>query len=69
VRTIRWAEYGELTVLFLLQSMAVGIWMVPLSVVLKAHHLAAIAPYAFATSALAALVSPLIFGAMADRHA
>jgi MFS family permease len=69
VRTIRWAEYGELTALFLIQSMAVGIWMVPLSVVLKAHNLVGIAPYAFATSALAALVSPLIFGAMADRHA
>jgi len=49
--------------------MAGGIWMVPLSVVFKAHHLVGIAPYAFATSALAALVSPLIFGAMADRHA
>jgi nucleoside transporter len=62
-------EYGELTVLFLIQSMATGIWMVPLSVVFKAHNLVGIAPYAFATSALAALVSPLLFGAMADRHA
>jgi MFS family permease len=69
VRTIRWSEYGELAALFLIQSMAVGIWMVPLSVVFKAHLLEGIAPYAFATSALAALVSPLIFGAMADRHA
>jgi MFS family permease len=69
VRTIRWSEYGELAALFLIQSMATGIWMVPLSVVFKAHHLEGIAPYAFATSALAALVSPLIFGAMADRHA
>jgi MFS family permease len=69
VRTIRWTEYGELATLFLIQSMAGGIWMVPLSVVFKAHHLVGIAPYAFATSALAALVSPLIFGAMADRHA
>jgi MFS family permease len=69
VRTIRWTEYGELAVLFLIQSMATGIWMVPLSVVFKAHHLVGIAPYAFATSALAALISPLIFGAMADRHA
>ena len=68
MRTIRWAEYGELTALFFLQSMAVGIWLVPLSVVFKAHGLQSIAPYAFATSALAALVSPLIFGAMADRH-
>ncbi|MGA2685594.1 MAG: MFS transporter [Verrucomicrobiota bacterium] len=69
MRTIRWSEYGELAALFLIQSMAVGIWMVPLSVVFKAHLLEGIAPYAFATSALAALVSPLIFGAMADRHA
>ncbi len=69
MRTIRWTEYGELTVLFFLQSMAVGIWMVPLSVVFKAHNLEGIAPYAFATSALAAFISPLIFGAMADRHA
>jgi len=49
--------------------MAVGIWMVPLSMVFKAHSLEDVAPYAFATSALAAFVSPLIFGAMADRHA
>ena len=69
MRTIRRTEYGELAMLFFIQSMAVGIWMVPLSIVFKAHHLVGVAPYAFATSALAALVSPLIFGAMADRHA
>ena len=69
MRTIRLSEYGELATLFFIQSMAVGIWTVPLSVVFKAHHLVSVAPYAFATSALAALVSPLIFGAMADRHA
>ncbi len=44
-------------------------WFVPLSNVLDAHGLHAIKPVAFATSALAAFVSPLIFGAMADRHA
>ena len=44
-------------------------WFVPLSTVLDAHGLHDIKPYAFATSALAAFVSPLIFGAMADRHA
>ena len=49
--------------------MAIGMWTVPLSMVFKAHHLEGIAPYAFATSALAAFISPLIFGAMADRHA
>jgi len=35
--------------------------------VLDAHGLQSIKPLAFATSATAALVSPLIFGAMADR--
>ncbi len=44
-------------------------WFVPLSTVLDAHGLHAIKPFAFAASALAAFVSPLIFGAMADRHA
>ncbi len=44
-------------------------WFVPLSSVLEAHGLAHIRPYAFATSGVAAFVSPLLFGAMADRHA
>lgn len=44
-------------------------WFVPLSSVLDAHGFHAIKSYAFATSALAAFISPLIFGAMADRHA
>jgi MFS family permease len=69
VRTIRWAEYSELTALFFIQSMAVAVWMVPLSMVFAAHGLRGIAPYAFAAAALATFVSPLIFGAMADRHA
>ena len=69
MKLIRWTEYTELAALFLVQSMATGIWMVPLSIVFKAHSLTGIAPYAFATSALAAFVSPLIFGAMADRDA
>jgi len=46
-----------------------GMWFVPLTTVLAAHGLENIRPYAFAASALAAFVSPLIFGAMADRHA
>jgi nucleoside transporter len=67
--TIRRAEYAELTILFFIQGAALGMWFVPLSTVLDAHGLHAIKPYAFATSALAAFISPLIFGAMADRHA
>ncbi len=49
--------------------MAVAIWMVPLSMVFAAHGLRGLAPYAFAASAFATFISPLIFGAMADRHA
>lgn len=67
--TIRRAEYAELTGLFFLQGAALGMWFVPLSSVLDAHGYAPIRPYAFATSGVAALVSPLLFGAMADRHA
>ncbi len=69
LRTIRKAEYAELITLFFLQGAALGMWFVPLSTVLDAHGLGAIKPFAFAASALAAFVSPLIFGAMADRHA
>lgn len=58
-----------MTALFFLHGMALGTWFVPLSRVLEAHGFGAIKPLAFATSALAAFVSPLIFGAMADRQA
>src|SRR5450432_1383008 len=68
-KTIRKAEYFELMGLFFIQWMAMSVWFVPLSSVLNTHGLDAIKPYAFAASAIAAFVSPLIFGAMADRHA
>lgn len=64
-----WVEYTELTALFLIQGAAMGMWVVPLSTVLDAHGLHAIKPFAFASTAVAAFVSPLFFGAMADRHA
>src|SRR2546421_1520427 len=67
--TIRKAEYAELIALFFIQGAALGMWFVPLSTVLDAHGLRPIKPYAFAASALAAFISPLFFGAMADRHA
>jgi len=69
LRTLRKAEYAELVALFLLEGAALGMWTVPLSTVLDAHGLRVIKPFAFASTALAAFVSPLIFGAMADRHA
>lgn len=62
-------RYTELASLFFLQMMALGMWFVPLGHILEAHGLGNFRSYAFATYSLAAFVSPLIFGAMADRHA
>ncbi|MBI5692295.1 MAG: MFS transporter [Verrucomicrobia bacterium] len=67
--TLRRAEYAELVLLFFIQGAAMAMWFVPLSPVLDAHGLAGIKPLAFATSAVAAFLSPLVFGAMADRQA
>ena len=58
-----------MVVLFFIQGAALGMWFVPLGAVLDAHGLNHIKAYAFATAGLAAFVSPLIFGAVADRHA
>jgi len=68
LRTLRKAEYAELMILFFIQAAAMSTWTVPLGRILDAHGLHGIKPFAFATGALAAFVSPLIFGAMADRH-
>lgn len=45
-----------------------SVWFVPLGRILDAHGMHDIKPFAFAASAMAAFVSPLVFGAMADRH-
>lgn len=66
--TIRKAEYGELVALFIVQGAAAAMWMVPLTTVLEAHGLTVIRPYAYAATGVAAFISPLVFGAMADRH-
>ncbi len=68
LRTLRKAEYAELMILFFIQAAAMAIWFVPLGTILDAHGLNAIKPYAFAANAVAAFISPLMFGAMADRH-
>jgi MFS family permease len=66
--TLRKAEYAELMILFFIQSAAMAIWFVPLGPILDAHRMHFIKPFAFAASAVAAFISPLMFGAMADRH-
>lgn len=54
--------------LFFVQAHATGLWMVTFSNVLKTHGLEPIIPYAFACSALAAFISPLFIGSLADEH-
>lgn len=66
--TLRKAEYAELMILFFIQAAAMAIWFVPLGPILDAHGLHDIKPYAFAAASVAAFISPLMFGAMADRH-
>jgi nucleoside transporter len=68
-RSTRRFEFFEIAALFFLQWMAFAAWMLPLTLVLKTHGLEKIQPFAFATSATAAFVTPLFFGAVADRHA
>jgi MFS family permease len=68
LRTLRKAEYAELMILFFIQAAAMAIWFVPLGPILDAHGMHAIKPFAFAATAIAAFISPLMFGAMADRH-
>jgi nucleoside transporter len=68
LRTLRKAEYAELMILFFIQAAAMGIWFVPLGTILDANGLHIIKPFAFAATAMAAFISPLMFGAMADRH-
>jgi MFS family permease len=64
-----WVIYFRLTALYFVQGLAMAMWFVPLTNVLDAHGLQAIKPLAFAASGVAAFISPLFFGAMADRHA
>jgi nucleoside transporter len=66
--TLRKAEYAELMILFFIQAVAMGIWFVPLGTILDANGLRTIKPFAFAAIGIAAFISPLMFGAMADRN-
>lgn len=59
---------SRLATLYFLHGAALSMWFVPLTTVLDAHGFGSIKPLAFACSAVAAFVSPLIFGALADRQ-
>jgi MFS family permease len=66
-RDLSRTERIELTALLFLHGMSLGSWFVPMGAVLEAARLRWLIPFAFAASAIAALLSPLFFGAMADR--
>ncbi len=53
---------------FFLQAQAIALWFVPFSGVLKNHGFSALTPWAFAASGLAAFISPMVTGTLADRH-
>jgi nucleoside transporter len=69
LKRIRRAESVELVAMFFILGAALGMWLVPLGTVLDAHGLHDLKPFAFAANGLAAFISPLLFGALADRHA
>ncbi|MFN7289442.1 MAG: MFS transporter [Pirellula sp.] len=66
-RDLRLSEKVELMGLLFMHGMALAAWFVPLGPVLDAAGLGQMKPFAFAASAIAALLSPLFFGALADR--
>jgi hypothetical protein len=64
---LKLSERVELMAMLFLHGMALAAWFVPMGTVLQGAGLGNWTPYAFAASAIAALLSPLFFGAMADR--
>lgn len=59
---------ARLCMLYAVHACALGFWGVNLGSVLKAHGLEHIVPYAFACTSVAAFISPLAMGALADHH-
>ena len=53
---------------FFVLAHAIALWFVPFATVLQAHGLEWLTPYALASTALAAFVSPILTGTLADRH-
>ena len=64
---LRLTEKVELMGLLFMHGMALAAWFVPLGPVLDQAGLGQIKPFAFGASAIAALLSPLFIGALADR--
>ncbi|MFT3870959.1 MAG: MFS transporter [Nibricoccus sp.] len=61
------SSFIPLAIVFFLQWCAAGMWNVPFSNILKAAGLGAYIAPAFACNAIAAFISPLLVGSLADR--
>ena len=61
------ASRKSLATLFFCTAMPMGMWNVPLANVFKAHDRGHLVPWVFATTAVAAFISPLFVGALADQ--
>lgn len=61
------SSFIPLAIVFFLQWCAAGMWNVPFSNILKAAGLASYIAPAFACNAIAAFISPLLVGSLADR--
>lgn len=55
------------SVFFFVVALAIACWFVPFSSVLQAHGFEWLTPYALASTAVAAFISPMITGSLADR--
>jgi MFS family permease len=59
---------AKLALLFFFTAMPMGIWNVPLANVFAAYGKGGLVPLVLATSAIAAFISPLFVGALADQR-
>lgn len=59
---------AKLALLFFFTAMPMGIWNVPLANVFVAYGKGHLVPWVLATSAIAAFISPLFVGALADQR-
>ncbi|MBV6501447.1 MAG: putative nucleoside transporter YegT [Prosthecobacter sp.] len=61
-------QRGRLALLFFCTAMPMGIWSVPLANVFAAHGKGHLVPWVLSTTAVAAFISPLFVGALADQR-
>lgn len=65
--SVQRGPFVRLSVMMLLQYMTYGSWWATIGLVLSSHGLGSIVGLAFSLAAIAAVISPMITGAVADR--